>query len=223
MHTQILNSLGPSDAIWHQRSSSTLVQVMACCLMAPSHYQCLLIIVCLSISLSVRSHGIHLRALSLDDVKIPINKARLKIAVLKWHLGLSEANELSCQWISRHGISCAGQKTCIFGSELISSTWVKPNPRYNSKCGYNFYYLQNDSAWWIKLWFKVMKSLSVIPYLFFVLYANSPQIWLFCRETEIWKIFSLNYFIMNQSNTMCFINQSYLTFTHCITSTVFML
>ena len=31
------NSLWPKDAIWHQRSGSTLVQVMACCLTAPSH------------------------------------------------------------------------------------------------------------------------------------------------------------------------------------------
>ena len=31
------NSLWPCDAIWRQRSWSTLVQVMACCLMAPSH------------------------------------------------------------------------------------------------------------------------------------------------------------------------------------------
>ena len=33
-----------SDAIWWHRSGSTLAQVMACCLMAPSHYlnQCLL-------------------------------------------------------------------------------------------------------------------------------------------------------------------------------------
>ena len=43
---------------------------------------------------SVRCHGIHLRALSLDDVKIPINKTRLKTAVLKWHPGLPGANEL---------------------------------------------------------------------------------------------------------------------------------
>ena len=43
----------------------------------------------------MRSLGIHLRALSLDDVKIPINKTRLKIAVLKWHLGLPGANELT--------------------------------------------------------------------------------------------------------------------------------
>ena len=33
-----LNSLGPSGAIWRQRSGSTLAQVMACCLTAPSHY-----------------------------------------------------------------------------------------------------------------------------------------------------------------------------------------
>ena len=40
------NSLGPSDAIWRWISWSTLVQVMACCLTAPSHYlnQCWLII-----------------------------------------------------------------------------------------------------------------------------------------------------------------------------------
>ena len=42
---QWVNSLGPSDAIWQHRSRSTLVQVMACCLMAPTHYlnQCWLI------------------------------------------------------------------------------------------------------------------------------------------------------------------------------------
>ena len=40
------NSLRPSDAIWRHRSGSTLAQVMACCLTAPSHYlnQCWLII-----------------------------------------------------------------------------------------------------------------------------------------------------------------------------------
>ena len=35
---QWVNSLWPSDAIWWQRSGSTLAQVMVCCLMAPSHY-----------------------------------------------------------------------------------------------------------------------------------------------------------------------------------------
>ena len=37
-HSELLNSLWLSDAIWGQRSGSTLAQIMACCLMAPSHY-----------------------------------------------------------------------------------------------------------------------------------------------------------------------------------------
>ena len=43
---QLINSLRSSDAIWRPRSGSTLAQVMACCLTAPSHYlhQCWLII-----------------------------------------------------------------------------------------------------------------------------------------------------------------------------------
>ena len=43
---QWFNSLWPSGVIWRQRSGSTLTQVMACCLTAPSHYlnQCWLII-----------------------------------------------------------------------------------------------------------------------------------------------------------------------------------
>ena len=43
---RLFNSLGPSDAIWRQRSGSTLAQVMACSLTVPSHYlnQCWLII-----------------------------------------------------------------------------------------------------------------------------------------------------------------------------------
>ena len=50
LHPQTLwwdvNSLRPSDAIWRQWSWTTLAQVMACCLTAPSHYlnQCWLII-----------------------------------------------------------------------------------------------------------------------------------------------------------------------------------
>ena len=49
----------PNDAIWRHRSGSTLAQVMACCLKAPSHYlnQCWLII-------SKVSRGIHTRAIS---------------------------------------------------------------------------------------------------------------------------------------------------------------
>ena len=43
---QWVSSLWPGDAVWRHRSGSTLAQVMAWCLMAPSHYlnQCWLII-----------------------------------------------------------------------------------------------------------------------------------------------------------------------------------
>ena len=34
----MVNSLWPSDTIWHHRSLSALFQVMACCLLGPSHY-----------------------------------------------------------------------------------------------------------------------------------------------------------------------------------------
>ena len=46
LRPQCVNSLWPNDAIWRHRSWSTLAQVMACCLMAPSHYlnQCWLIV-----------------------------------------------------------------------------------------------------------------------------------------------------------------------------------
>ena len=43
---KVLNLLQPSDAIWRHRSRSTLVRVMASCLMAPSHYlhQCWILV-----------------------------------------------------------------------------------------------------------------------------------------------------------------------------------
>ena len=41
---QLVNSLWPSDAIWRHRSGSTLAQVMACCLTAPSQYLIQLVI-----------------------------------------------------------------------------------------------------------------------------------------------------------------------------------
>ena len=45
-HRVFINTVWPSDVIWRHRSESTLAQVVACCLTAPSHYlnQCWLII-----------------------------------------------------------------------------------------------------------------------------------------------------------------------------------
>ena len=53
-------SLRPSDAIWRHRSGSTLAQVMACCLTAPSHYMT-------NVDWSsVRSCGIHVWTISQE-------------------------------------------------------------------------------------------------------------------------------------------------------------
>ena len=64
--TSCFNSLQCSDAIWHQICWSTLVQVMAWCLMAPSHYlnQCWLI--------SMWSSGIHSKITFAWILKISI-------------------------------------------------------------------------------------------------------------------------------------------------------
>ena len=60
----LINSLSPSDTIWCRRSWSTLAQVMAWCLTAPSHYlsHCWIIIAGIC--------GIFRRAISLENVKI---------------------------------------------------------------------------------------------------------------------------------------------------------
>ena len=62
---------------------------MVCCLTAPTHY---LTNVDLS---SMRSFGIHRRALSWEDLKIPISKTRLKITFLGSHSDLPGANKLN--------------------------------------------------------------------------------------------------------------------------------
>ena len=84
-------SLWPTYAIWRHKSGSTLVQVMACCLMAPSHYlnQRWLIIskVC----------GIHMRAISQKIPQPSITKISLKITYLKFYSTLPGANKLKFQ------------------------------------------------------------------------------------------------------------------------------
>ena len=88
----VSNSLWPSDAIWghttRHRSGSTLAQVMACCLAAPSHYltQCWLII---------RESSDHqLRAISQEIPQPSVTKVSLKISYLKLCLNLPGHNEL---------------------------------------------------------------------------------------------------------------------------------
>ena len=81
----LINSLLPSDSIWRQRSGSTLAQVMACCLSAPSHYlnQCWLIISEAQIS-----------TISQEMPQPSITKICLKITGLKFNSNFPGANEL---------------------------------------------------------------------------------------------------------------------------------
>ena len=80
-----MNSLRPSDPIWQHRSGSTLAQVMAWCLTAPSQHlnQCWLFIH----EVSWCSSGCIIIRRS--------DKTRLKIASLKWHPALPGASELT--------------------------------------------------------------------------------------------------------------------------------
>ena len=83
-----INSLWPSDTIWRQRSWPTLAQVMAC---SWRHKAITWINVDLS---SVRSSGIHLRAISQEISQLPITEISLKIIYVKFHSNQRGANEL---------------------------------------------------------------------------------------------------------------------------------
>ena len=87
-----VKSLRPGDAIWRQRTGSTLAEVMACCLTAPSHYlnQCWLII-----SKVLWPGGFHVRAISQEMPQSSIAKICLKITCLKFHSNFPGVNELS--------------------------------------------------------------------------------------------------------------------------------
>ena len=129
-----INSLWPEDAIQRHGTRSTLDQVW---LVAWRHQANTWSNVDLS---SVRSLGIHLRALSLEDVKIPINKTRLKIAVLNWHPGLPGANELNRaqQWQRKNvgKILKSGEVapfSCPYGRAMGFLMWeLTPYFKYNN-------------------------------------------------------------------------------------------
>ena len=100
-----VNSLWPGDAIWWRGTRSTLAQWHQATTWTNADFS------------FVRSHGIHQGALSLEDLKKPINKTRLKIAVLKWHPSLPGANELNyTSWflvstrlhLQHHWLTCMG-------------------------------------------------------------------------------------------------------------------
>ena len=84
----LINSLWPGDAIWRHKSGSTLVQVMACCLTAPSHYlnQCWPVIS--EVPWHSAKSNFPVRAQAIFCLK------NLKIRLLKWLPHLPGANEL---------------------------------------------------------------------------------------------------------------------------------
>ena len=87
-----INSLWPSDTIWWHRSRSTLVQVMACCLTAPSHYlnQCWLIISMVQWHLSESDFT--------RDAQPSITKISMKITCLCFNSSPPSATYMH-QWI----------------------------------------------------------------------------------------------------------------------------
>ena len=72
--------------------------------------------------------------------------------------------------ISGHGIGCVAQTTCIAVPEWISSSWIKSNRRYDSKCEYIFCTILNNSA---------CKELRIA-----MLYAVSCCIWLYDNKSQ---------------------------------------
>ena len=106
---QLFNSLRPNDAIWRQWSWTALAQVVACCLMAPSHYlnQCWLITTEL-----INTHG---RTIPFQYwyLSHAVTKISLNITYSKFYLNLPGTNELIYKWIIAH-ISHLCNKWCNY-------------------------------------------------------------------------------------------------------------
>ena len=66
------------------------------------------------------------------------------------------------QCISEHGIGCVGQTTCIVVPELISSTWVKANPRWFKTWIYFLWSLKQQSMLRIKTQWLVLFTFTYV-------------------------------------------------------------
>ena len=139
----LLNSLRPSDAIWQQRSMSTLVQVMACCLMAPSHYlnQCWLII-----------SGVKWRSSEVNFIrilKIQIHEVSLKIVLLtSFPLFLPGPNELKSSPLQPIHYFLFILQT--LSSILLTISWITQTP-VSGSCCLPLGALQSMWATWYKI------------------------------------------------------------------------
>ena len=118
-------SLWPSDAIWWQWTGSTLTQVMACCLTAPSHSWT-------NVDFSsVRFCGIHLRVLSWVDLKIPISKTRLKFELLKSYSNSVGTNALTHSYVNVFDLSVNNSLASwkeFFVADVSCLTFFPPDP-----------------------------------------------------------------------------------------------
>ena len=114
-------SLRPSDTIWRHKFGSTLAQVTACCLTAPT-------ITWTNVDLSsVRSSGIHHRAILQEIPQQSVVEISLKITYLKICSNLPGANEL----IQGSGQSDAGPTGC----EVMLNVWESEACWPKSKVG----------------------------------------------------------------------------------------
>ena len=125
-----INSLKPIDAIWWHRTRSTLVQVLACCLTAPSHYlnQCWLII--------SRVHW-HMRAIWHKTPQPSITNITLKIIYQNFNSNLPGFNELNNP--------CLGEVGNLLISMLLLGLFSQGNnalccnrPQQSLKCVHYF-------------------------------------------------------------------------------------
>ena len=104
-HMLQINSLWPSDAIWRQRSGSTLAQVMACCLTAPSHYlnQCWLIISEVQVTFILgQFHKRCLNHQSLKSVWKLHTKLSFKFPRGQWIKLMSTSCEIALRWMPQN-------------------------------------------------------------------------------------------------------------------------
>ena len=125
------NSLVPGDTIWWHRTWSTLVQVMACCLMILSHYlnQCWQII--------SKVQWQSLEDNILHDIPHPsITKIELNITYLKVHSNVPAVNELNSyliEYINREDVhthvtvhpACTVHNQVLTCAELFHLLWSK--------------------------------------------------------------------------------------------------
>ena len=123
-----VNSMRPSDAMWWHRSRSTLVQVMACCLTAPSHYlnQCAhqsahqrLLVVYTWGQFHRNTHEINLESSYLYNGN---SSTRLE----RWHLCIGSAPDTpQCPWsVDCHGDGHFNDYDCSPAGKMLILTQI---------------------------------------------------------------------------------------------------